>query len=129
MALLEEDIPASIVNAMLRYTRCVRALMQRYWRWFALFAVVGVTLRLLFVWKFPLVEGDSLIYGDIAKNWLVRGVYGVSDGEVVRATLIRLPGYPAFLAGCFALFGVEHYRAVMLAQTAMDLGTACVVGA
>ena len=35
--------------------------MQRYWRWFALFAVMGVALRLFFVFKFPLVEGDLIL--------------------------------------------------------------------
>ncbi|MBV9670671.1 MAG: glycosyltransferase family 39 protein [Acidobacteriales bacterium] len=83
---------------------------------------------MLFIFRFPLVEGDSLIYGDIAKNWLQHGVYGVGSGTELHPTLIRLPGYPVFLAGCFALFGMEHYRAVMLAQTALDMGTAWLMG-
>ena len=37
-------------------------------------------------------------------------------------TLIRLPGYPLFLALCFRLFGMENYIAVMLVQLmAIDL--------
>jgi hypothetical protein len=65
--------------------------------------------------------GDSLIYGDIAKNWLDRGVFGLTHSDGVYPTWIRLPGYPAFLAACFVLFGREHYNAVLLVQIAIDL--------
>ena len=38
-------------------------------------------------------------------------------------TLSRLPGYPAFLAAIFALFGWSNFRAVLLIQVLFDLGT------
>ena len=38
-------------------------------------------------------------------------------------TLSRLPGYPAFLAIIFWLFGDENYRAVLLVQVLFDLAT------
>ncbi len=86
---------------------------------------LGLALRLWWIHAYPLVDGDSLIYGDIAKNWLLHGVYGFSTGAGadagIRPTLIRLPGYPLFLAACFRLFGVEHYRAVLYTQTGIDL--------
>ena len=91
--------------------------------------VAGLLLRLWFVRQLPMVAGDPLIYGAIARNWLQAGVYGfghqtTSAGlSVVRPTLIRLPGYPMFLAVCFRLFGVENYRAVMFVQVAADLLT------
>ena len=65
--------------------------------------------------------GDSFIYGDIARNWLDHGIYGLTHAEGIRPTWIRLPGYPAFLAACFVLFGREHYNAVLLVQIAVDL--------
>ena len=46
---------------------------------------------------------------------------------VVAPTLVRLPGYPAFLALCFALFGMENYRAVLYVQVAIDLGTCLLI--
>jgi hypothetical protein len=105
--------------------------------WPALWAVVwpgaalaaGLALRLWFIQHLATVEGDSLIYGAIAKNWLQHGVYGFGPMDVspgvtaVRPTLIRLPGYPIFLAACFRVFGMENYRAVMYVQAAADLWT------
>ncbi len=98
--------------------------MVRDWpRYFLLLTLAAFALRLLFFFKFPHVTGDSLVYGDIAKNWLDHGIFGLTHAEGVRPTLIRLPGYPAFLAACFALFGREHYNAVLLVQIIVDVIT------
>jgi 4-amino-4-deoxy-L-arabinose transferase-like glycosyltransferase len=94
---------------------------------FLLAILAAFALRLFFYFKFPHVFGDSLIYGDIAKNWLNHGIYGLSHDTGVRPTWIRLPGYPAFLAICFALFGHEHYNAVLLVQIVVDVATCFVV--
>ena len=89
----------------------------------------GLALRLWFIRHLATVEGDSLVYGAIAKNWLQHGVYGFGHMDVspgvtaVRPTLIRLPGYPLFLAACFRVFGMENFRAVMDVQAAADLWT------
>jgi len=62
------------------------------------------------------------MYGDIAKNLLERHVYGLSvAGAPPRPTLIRVPGYPLFLAACFAIFGVGNYKAVLAVQLFADL--------
>ena len=74
--------------------------------------LAALGLRLLFLFRFPAVTTDSLVYGDIAKNWLQHGIYGLSGPDEISPTYIRLPGYPAFLAAVFAIFGMEHYRAV-----------------
>src|SRR6201996_223257 len=93
---------------------------------------LGLWLRLWFLWHFPQVHGDGLIYGDIAKNWLLHGVYGRTDygaaGATIHPTLIRLPGYPLFLAACFRIFGVDHYGAVLYPQVVIDLGSALIIG-
>src|SRR5215472_7137917 len=95
-------------------------------KWFLVYTLAALALRLAFYFLFPHVTGDSLIYGDIAKNWLDHGIFGLSHAEGVRPTWIRLPGYPAFLVLCFELFGREHYHAVLLAQIAIDV-TCCLV--
>jgi 4-amino-4-deoxy-L-arabinose transferase-like glycosyltransferase len=90
---------------------------------FLLILLTGVLLRLLFFIRFPEFVTDSMVYGDIAKNWLLHGVYGFTGSTGPVPTLIRLPGYPAFLAAVFAIFGVEHYNAVYYIQIAFDMGT------
>jgi len=85
----------------------------------------GLLVRLWFVRHAPLVAGDALVYGGIAKNWMTRGVYGfyANGSGGISPTLLRLPGYPMFLAVCFRLFGMEHYGAVRYVQVVADLVT------
>jgi 4-amino-4-deoxy-L-arabinose transferase-like glycosyltransferase len=101
----------------------VRELLRKHLRFFLLATLAGVALRLLFIFRVPGVTTDSFVYGDIAKNWLQHGVYGLSGINDISPTSIRLPGYPAFLAAVFAIFGMEHYRAVLVVQMFVDIGT------
>ena len=91
---------------------------------------LGLALRLWFISSAARIAGDTLIYGDIAKNWMQRGVYGFAQSAAGPVpTLIRLPGYPLFLMGCFRLFGVERYTSVMYLQAVIDLFTCIVLAA
>jgi 4-amino-4-deoxy-L-arabinose transferase-like glycosyltransferase len=90
--------------------------------------MAGLLLRVWWVYAHPALSGDPQVYADIARNWLVHGVYGVTNGTV-RPTLIRLPGYPLFLAICFKLFGLQNVRAVLLVQVLADLGTCVLLAA
>ncbi len=97
------------------------------WLFTLLVLAAGAALRLWFIHAHQQVQGDSLLYGDIAANWLTHGIYGHSVGHAsglttIEPTLVRLPGYPAFLALCFAVFGVANYRAVVYLQALIDLG-------
>src|SRR5512135_2441261 len=70
----------------------------------------GLLLRIWFFWNVFEVNGDSLIYGDIAKNLLLHGRYALTGAmNLPHSTLIRLPGYPLYLAACFRAFGMENY--------------------
>jgi 4-amino-4-deoxy-L-arabinose transferase-like glycosyltransferase len=96
----------------------------------ALALAAGLALRLWFVAHAAGVYGDTLLYGDIAKNWVQHGVYGyVETAAGPRPTLIRLPGYPLFLAACFALFGPDQYIAVIRLQCVIDLLTCLLITA
>jgi len=89
---------------------------------------LGLALRLAFITNAARIAGDTLLYGDIAKNWMQYGVYGFArSASGAIPTLIRLPGYPMFLAGCFKLFGPDRYTQVMLVQCLVDLGTCVLV--
>jgi 4-amino-4-deoxy-L-arabinose transferase-like glycosyltransferase len=101
----------------------VRELVRRNLRWFILGTAAALVLRLIFITRFPAVVTDSSFYGDIAKNWLRHGIYGLSGPDEISPSYTRLPGYPAFLALIFAIFGMEHYRTVLVVQIFFDLGT------
>ena len=105
----------------------MRELLRKSARYFLIVALAGLALRLLFILRFESITTDSFIYGDIAKNWLRYGVYGITDNGILVPTFIRLPGYPAFLALIFTIFGMEHYRAVLFVQMFVDLGTCLII--
>jgi 4-amino-4-deoxy-L-arabinose transferase-like glycosyltransferase len=92
-------------------------------RFFVAASLAALGLRLLLVLRFPGVVDDSRFYADIATNWLLHGVYGITNSGVIVPTLSRLPGYPAFLAAIFAIFGTGNFRAVLLVQVLFDLAT------
>jgi len=110
----------------LRYILSVRQLVRQHLRFFLWVTLAALGLRLFFLFRFPAVTTDSFVYGDIAKNWLRHGIYGLG-GPDISPTYIRLPGYPAFLAAVFAIFGMEHYRAVLALQVFVDIGTCFLV--
>ena len=104
--------------------RSARALPGPLWLgWRAVAAVLGgLILRLWMLKAFPQVAGDALIYGGIAKNIVLHGQFAITDGSgVVHPTLIRLPGYPFFLAACFRIFGIASYNAVAYLQIVLEL--------
>ena len=95
--------------------------------WLTVALLLGAWLRLWFIHTYPQVNGDSLLYGDMAKNLILHGIYGRSLDGAVHPTLIRLPGYPLFLAACFRVFGMEHYGAVLYLQAIFDLATCLLI--
>jgi hypothetical protein len=107
----------------------VSSTAPRKWWLLALALAAGAALRFWFIHAYPEVQGDPLIYGDIAKNWTLHGIYGLSTSAGIQPTLIRLPGYPLFLVLCFRLFGMEHYHAVMFVQVFVDLATCLLIAA
>lgn len=91
--------------------------------------VAAFALRSFFLLQFHYVAGDSFTYGDLAKNWMLQGVFGFTTPHGPAPTLIRLPGYPGFLVLVWSLFGIEHYTAVMVAQIFLDVGACFLVAA
>ena len=84
----------------------------------------GLCLRLFFVLKFPANSGDTVLYEQMATNWLKHGAYAMNVGGAITPVDLRMPGYPAFLALIYAVTGKTGADArtwVMLAQVAVDL--------
>jgi 4-amino-4-deoxy-L-arabinose transferase-like glycosyltransferase len=113
------------------YIPNVPSLLRGHRTFFIGTILAALALRLCFLSYFPSLTDDSRIYADLATNWLQHGVYGQTQtapqGTHIVPTDTRLPGYPAFLAAIFGLFGVGNFRAVMLTQILVDLGTCFVV--
>ena len=91
----------------------------------AVFAALA--LRLIFVFCFPAGAGDTATYEQLARNWLDHGVYGLWLNGVLTPVDIRAPGYPAFLAAIFSVFGRSNV-AVLLVQVFVDLLTCLLTG-
>jgi Na+-transporting methylmalonyl-CoA/oxaloacetate decarboxylase gamma subunit len=83
--------------------------------------LAGLALRLWMLNKLFQVTGDSLIYGELAKS-LLHGHYSrmLVEGTTVPS-MIRLPGYPFYLAVCFRLFGIDNYFAPVVVQIVLEL--------
>jgi hypothetical protein len=84
--------------------------------------MTAVVLRMLFIFRFPASAGDSAIYLQLAYNWVDHHVYGLWLNGHLVPTDLRMPGYPAFLAGVAMIVG-RSLRAISLSQAAIDLST------
>ena len=90
-------------------------------------ACAAVALRLFFIYKFPMLNAsDSVIYSELAQNWLHAHVFGMTVNGKLTPVDIRMPGYPAILAAIAAVAGASH-MAVSWIQVLIDLATCCVV--
>lgn len=89
--------------------------MNRRWRLLWIL-IAGAALRLLLIWFPRTYDPDSTTYAELGRNLFQYGVYGLWKHGALLPSLIRLPGYPFFLA----LFG-SHFRLMLLAQSAIDL--------
>ena len=88
--------------------------------------LAGACLRLFFVLKFPATSGDTVLYDQLATNWLKLGKLAMDVNGQPTPVDLRMPGYPAFLAVVYAITGRTGDAArlpAMLAQIAVDLAT------
>lgn len=70
--------------------------------------------------------GDGKIYDQIARNVLDRHVYSHDSEPPFAPSLIRMPGYPLFLAGVHALTG-HGMTPVRIVQALMDTATCAMI--
>jgi 4-amino-4-deoxy-L-arabinose transferase-like glycosyltransferase len=69
---------------------------------------------------------DGRVYSQIARNILEQHVYSHDSQPPYTPSLIRLPGYPLFLAGVYKVFGIGNNTAVRVVQALIDTAT-CVL--
>jgi hypothetical protein len=119
-----------MLESVCTIVRCVSFMRRNFSSAIAALAA-GACLRFFFVLKYPAGSGDSVLYEQIATNWLKYHVYAMNVGGAITPVDIRVPGYPAFLAVIYWLSGKTGPDArfwVMTAQAVVDLFT-CVAAA
>jgi 4-amino-4-deoxy-L-arabinose transferase-like glycosyltransferase len=70
---------------------------------------------------------DGKIYAQIARNLLEQHVYSHETEPPYVPSLIRLPGYPLFIAGAYSVFGHGDNMGVRLVQALLDTGTCALI--
>src|SRR6266403_2767280 len=70
---------------------------------------------------------DGRTYAQIARNVLEQHVYSHETEAPYDPSLIRLPGYPLFLASIYSVFGHTNNGAVRIVQALIDTATCALV--
>src|SRR5438552_8468025 len=73
------------------------------------------------------VPDDGKTYAQIARNVLEQHVYSHETEAPYDPSLIRVPGYPLFLATIYSVFGHTNNSAVRIVQALIDTGTCALV--
>jgi hypothetical protein len=104
---------------------------MRNGKWFLAFAIVlliAAAFRISVAHWLPNdTPDDGRIYAQMARNVLEQHVYSHDLEAPFNPSLIRLPGYPLFLASIYAVFGHENNGAVRIIQALIDTGTCALI--
>jgi 4-amino-4-deoxy-L-arabinose transferase-like glycosyltransferase len=94
---------------------------------YAVLIVVALSFRVFIAIRLANDEpDDGRVYSQIARNILEQHIYSHDAQPPYTPSLIRLPGYPLFLVGIYAVFGHGNNTAVRLVQAVLDTNT-CVL--
>lgn len=100
----------------------------RLWSGYALLLLIGLSFRLFVALRLPNDEpDDGRVYSQIARNILEQHVYSIETQAPYTPTLIRLPGYPLFVAAIYSVFGHGNNTAVRVVQAVLDTGTCILI--
>jgi len=66
---------------------------------------------------------DGRVYAQMARNLLEQHIFSHDAQPPYEPSLIRLPGYPLFLAGVYSIFGHTSNGAVRIVQALIDTAT------
>lgn len=101
---------------------------RKVWIAYVLLFLVALGFRLFVALHLPNdTPGDGVIYAQIARNVLEQHVYSHETQAPFIPSIIRLPGYPLFLAGVYALFGHGNNTAVRVLHALLDAITAALI--
>jgi 4-amino-4-deoxy-L-arabinose transferase-like glycosyltransferase len=100
----------------------------RLWSAYALLLLIGLSFRLFVALRLPNDEpDDGRVYSQIARNVLEQHVYSIENEAPYTPTLIRLPGYPLFIAAIYSVFGHGNNTAVRVVQAVIDTMTCALI--
>src|SRR6266850_4682648 len=70
---------------------------------------------------------DGKVYAQIARNVLEQHSYSHATEPPYEPSIIRLPGYPLFIAGIYSVFGHGDNVAVRIVQALLDTATCALI--
>jgi 4-amino-4-deoxy-L-arabinose transferase-like glycosyltransferase len=95
---------------------------------YAVLIVVALSFRVFIAIRLANDEpDDGRVYSQIARNILEQHIYSHDAQPPYTPSLIRLPGYPLFLVGIYAVFGHGNNTAVRLVQAVLDTITCALI--
>ena len=78
-------------------------------------------------WLATDIADDGRVYSQIGRNVVEQHIYSHSEAAPYEPTLIRVPGYPLFIAGIYKVFGHTNNGAVRITQALVDTGSCALV--
>jgi 4-amino-4-deoxy-L-arabinose transferase-like glycosyltransferase len=101
---------------------------QRKWIAYALLLATAFSFRLAVARFLPNdTPEDGKVYARMARNLLEQHVYSHASEPPYLPSIIRLPGYPLFLAAVYSIFGHYNNTAVRLIQAGLDTITCALI--
>jgi hypothetical protein len=98
---------------------------KRLW---LLLILLALGFRLFVAFKLPNdTPDDGRVYAQIARNILEQHIYSHEEQVPFTPSLIRLPGYPLFLAAIYSVAGHTNNTAVRVVQAFIDTFTCILI--
>ncbi|HXI24726.1 MAG TPA: hypothetical protein VNG71_12750, partial [Pyrinomonadaceae bacterium] len=91
--------------------------------------LLGASFRIFVAHHWPNdAPDDGRVYAQMARNVLEQHLFSHDAQPPYSPSLIRLPGYPGFLAAIYSVFGHTNNGAVRIVQALIDTGTCALIG-
>src|SRR6266404_5561714 len=100
---------------------------REFWLVFILLLVAATFRVAVAHWLPNDSPDDGRVYAQIARNVVEQHVYSLETQPPYDPTLIRLPGYPLFVASIYSIFGHTNNGAVRIVQALIDTATCAVI--
>lgn len=117
-----------VIDAFVSDLRRIINNQRNRWVFFLVLIAVAALFRIAVVHWLPNdAPDDGRVYSQIARNVLEQHVYSHETEAPFDPSLIRVPGYPLFLAGIYSVFGHTNNGAVRIAEALTDTGSCALV--